>query len=222
MAASQTLSRPSTAPRWRRQQMSTRQLRRSVRLPGPVMPSGDLNLQGPPELPRVPPRNPIFLVLPAVMIVSSAGFVFVGGVSATSIMMGSMMAVSTLGMMAGGAGAPNRRGQLEQDRRDYLRYLETVRADLRRARLDQHDTLEWRHPHPRALATLVRSQRVWERRQRHPDFLRVRIARGRQRLALRAVPAPTGPVDELEPTCAAALRRLVRSNAVVADLPLTL
>jgi S-DNA-T family DNA segregation ATPase FtsK/SpoIIIE len=186
------------------------------------MPSGDLNLQGPPELPRVLPRNPIFLVLPAVMIVSSAGFVFVGGVSATSIMMGSMMAVSTLGMMAGGAGAPNRRGQLEQDRRDYFRYLETVRASLRRARLDQRDTLEWRHPHPRALATLVRSQRVWERRRSHPDFLRVRIARGRQRLAVRAVPPPTGPVDELEPMCAAALRRLVRSYAVVADLPLTL
>jgi DNA segregation ATPase FtsK/SpoIIIE, S-DNA-T family len=202
--------------------MSTRQLRRRGRLPAPVMPSGDLNLQGPPELPRVLPRNPIFLVLPAVMIVSSAGFVFVGGVSATSIMMGAMMAISTLGMMAGGAGAPSRRGQLEQDRRDYLRYLETVRADLRRARLDQRDTLEWRHPHPRALATLVRSQRVWERRRSHPDFLRVRIARGQQRLAVRAVPPPTGPVDELEPTCAAALRRLVRSTAVVANLPLTL
>ena len=202
--------------------MSTRQLRRRVRLPGPTMPSGDLDLQAPPELPRVLPRNPIFLVLPAVMIASSAGFVFVGGVSATSIMMGSMMAVSTLGMMAGAGGAPSRRGQLEQDRRDYLRYLDTVRASLRRACVDQRSTLEWRHPHPRALATLVRSQRVWERRRNHPDFLRVRIARGRQRLVVRAVPPPTGPVDELEPTCAAALRRLVRGNAVVADLPLTL
>jgi S-DNA-T family DNA segregation ATPase FtsK/SpoIIIE len=186
------------------------------------MPSGELTLQAPPELPRVLPRNPIFLVLPAVMIVSSAGFVFVGGVSATSIIMGSMMAVSTVGMMAGGAGGPNRRCQLEQDRRDYLRYLDTVRASLRGARLDQRNTLEWRHPHPRALATLVRSQRLWERRRSHPDFLRVRIARGRQRLAVRAVPPSTGPVDELEPTCAAALRRLVRSSAVVADLPLTL
>ncbi len=68
--------------------MSTRQLRRRVRLSAPPMPSGELTLQAPPELPRVLPRNPIFLVLPAVMIVSSAGFVFVGGVSATSIIMG--------------------------------------------------------------------------------------------------------------------------------------
>jgi DNA segregation ATPase FtsK/SpoIIIE, S-DNA-T family len=202
--------------------MSTRRVRRRIRMTGPALPGGDLELQPPPELPRLLPRNVVSLVLPAVMVIASVGFVFLGGLSPTSLMMGAMMAVSTVGMAAGGGDRLVRRGQLDQDRRDYLRYLAGVRASVRTARADQRAALEWVHPHPRALLTLPRSHRAWERRRSHPDFLRVRIARGRQRLAVRLVAPPSGPVDELEPVCAVALRRFVRMHAVVADLPLAL
>ena len=84
--------------------MATRTFRRRPRLPVPPVPGGDLRLDPPPELPRPVPGNVMQLLLPAVMVLGSVGFIFIGGFSAASLGMGSIILLSTVGMVGGGMG----------------------------------------------------------------------------------------------------------------------
>src|SRR5206468_2551974 len=101
----------------------------------------------------------------------------------------------------------------------YLRYLAQVRRRIRVVAAQQRAALDWTQPDPAALLGVVDSDRLWERRETDPDFCQLRVGRGRQRLATRLVAPQTGPLDELEPVCAWALRRLLRAHGVVPELP---
>ncbi|CRK59985.1 FtsK/SpoIIIE family protein, putative EssC component of Type VII secretion system [Alloactinosynnema sp. L-07] len=207
--------------------MSTLQFKRSPRLAAPRQPGGEVHLEPPPEVPRVIPGNIVMKLLPGVMIVMSIGmmvFMFqVGGRNPTSLLFGGMFLMSTVGMMAGsggGRGGGQKKAEMNEDRKDYLRYLGQMRDRAREASLDQRASLEWTHPDPQALWSIATSRRMWERRQADPDFCHLRAGRGSQRLATRLVPPQTGPVDELEPIATLALRRFVRAHSIVPELPI--
>ncbi|PWW64342.1 type VII secretion protein EccCa [Actinokineospora spheciospongiae] len=207
--------------------MSTLQFKRSPRLSAPRQPGGEVHLEPPPEVPRVIPGNILLKMLPAVMIVASVGmmvFMFmVGGKNPSSLLFGGMFLMSTIGMMAGGMGGRGggqKKAEMNEDRKDYLRYLGQMRDRAREASLDQRASLEWTHPDPQALWSIATSRRMWERRQADPDFCHLRAGRGSQRLATRLVPPQTGPVDELEPIATLALRRFVRAHSIVPELPI--
>jgi len=202
--------------------VGTRVFRRAARLAPPEVPSGEVHLEAPPEIPRAVPTSPLLRLLPLLMVVGSLGFIVVIGVdNPTSWLFGGMFALSTLGMVAGGAtrGGGQRRAEADEDRKDYLRYLAQVRRRARATAADQRRALEWTHPDPSALVGLARGPRMWERRPSDPDFAHVRVGRGSQRLATALVPPQTGPVDELEPVSTVALRRFVRTHSIVPDLP---
>ncbi|SDD47775.1 type VII secretion protein EccCa [Actinokineospora iranica] len=207
--------------------MSTLQFKRSPRLSAPRQPGGEVHLEPPPEVPRVIPGNIVMKLLPAVMIVASIGmmaFMFVvGGRNPSSLLFGGMFLMSTVGMMAGGMGGRGggqKKAEMNEDRKDYLRYLGQMRDRAREAALDQRASLEWTHPDPQALWSIATSRRMWERRQADADFCHLRAGRGSQRLATRLVPPQTGPVDELEPIATLALRRFVRAHSIVPELPI--
>ncbi|WP_414935914.1 type VII secretion protein EccCa [Amycolatopsis sp. cmx-11-51] len=205
--------------------MSTLQFKKSPRLAAPRPPGGEVHLEPPPEVPRTIPGNIVMKLLPAVMIVASLGmmvFMFTtGGRNPMMMMMGGMMVLSTVGMMAGGAGKGGgaKKAEMDEDRKDYLRYLGQMRDRAREAMVDQRAALEWVHPDPQTLWSLAASRRMWERRQNDQDFLHLRVGRSSHRLATRLVPPQTGPVDELEPIATLALRRFVRAHSIVPDLP---
>ncbi|WP_410656574.1 type VII secretion protein EccCa [Amycolatopsis sp. lyj-112] len=205
--------------------MSTLQFKKSPRLAAPRPPGGEVHLEPPPEVPRTIPGNVVMKLLPAVMIVASLGmmvFMFTtGGRNPMMMMMGGMMVLSTVGMMAGGAGKGGgaKKAEMDEDRKDYLRYLGQMRDRAREAMVDQRAALEWVHPDPQTLWSLAASRRMWERRQNDQDFLHLRVGRSSHRLATRLVPPQTGPVDELEPIATLALRRFVRAHSIVPDLP---
>ncbi|MFG1639653.1 type VII secretion protein EccCa [Amycolatopsis sp. NPDC049252] len=205
--------------------MSTLQFKKSPRLAAPRPPGGEVHLEPPPEVPRVIPGNIVMKALPIVMIVASLGMmVFMFQASNRNPMMmamGGMMVVGTLGMMAGGGGKGGgaKRAEMDEDRKDYLRYLGQMRDRAREAMVDQRAALEWVHPDPQSLWSLAASRRMWERRQNDQDFLHLRVGRSSHRLATRLVPPQTGPVDELEPIATLALRRFVRAHSIVPDLP---
>jgi DNA segregation ATPase FtsK/SpoIIIE, S-DNA-T family len=205
--------------------MSTVQFRRLPRLSAPKMPGGELHLESPPEVPRVIPGNIVQKTLPAVMIVAVLGgavYAFTKGAGdPLSLMFPIMMVVSTVGMLAGG-GRGQAKAEMTEDRKDYLRYLGQMRERAREAAQQQRVALEWSHPDPAALWSIAGSQRVWERRSTDVDFCHVRICRGPQRLATRLVPPQTPPVEELEPITTLALRQFVRAHSVVAELPIAL
>jgi S-DNA-T family DNA segregation ATPase FtsK/SpoIIIE len=187
------------------------------------MPGGELTLEPPPEPERIVPAGVLQRMLPLVMLVGSIGFVVVAGADQpTSWLFGGMFAISSLGMLLTGRGGGSRTAAVDEDRRDYLRYLSVLRGRVRGIAAEQRAALEWSHPDPAAWPAVLRAGRMWERRPADPDFAHVRVGRGAQRLATRLVPPQTGPVDGLEPVTALALRRLLLGHAVVPDLPVAL
>ncbi|WP_216210444.1 type VII secretion protein EccCa [Amycolatopsis aidingensis] len=207
--------------------MSTLQFKRSPRLAAPRPPGGEVHLEPPPEVPRQIPGNILMKLMPVVMVVAMLGmvvFMFTsGGAMSRSpmfLMFPMMMIMSMVGMFAGGGkGGGPKKAEMNEDRKDYLRYLGQMRDRAREAMSDQRAALEWVHPDPQALWPLATSRRMWERRQSDQDFLHLRVGRSSHRLATRLVPPQTGPVDELEPIATLALRRFVRAHSIVPDLP---
>lgn len=210
--------------------MSTLKFKRSPRLTAPRMPGGEIHLEPPPEIPRNIPGNILMKLMPVVMVVAMLGmvaFMFTtmresgGGMrSPIFLMMPLMMMMSMIAMFAGGGrGGGQKKAEMNEDRKDYLRYLGQMRDRARNVMIDQRAALEWVHPDPQTLLSIATSRRMWERRAGDADFMNLRVGRGAQRLASRLVPPQTGPVDELEPISTLALRRFTRTNSMVRDLP---
>lgn len=205
--------------------VSTLQYKRKPRLAAPRPPGGEVHLESPPEIPRTVPGNIVQKFLPAVMIVASLGMmVFMlqrAKDNPMMMMMPMMMLVSTVGMMAGGGrGGGEKKAEMNEDRKDYLRYLGQMRDRAREAADEQRLARDWVHPDPQTLWSIATSRRMWERRAADADFCQVRVGRGSQRLETRLVPPQTGPVEELEPITTLALRRFVRAHSLVSDLPI--
>src|SRR3954469_25262085 len=191
----------------------------------PAMPGGELVLEPPPEPERVVPPGLLARLLPLVMVLASVGFIVVlGPENPTSWLFGGMFMVSTLGMVLAGGGrsGAGRAATVDEDRRDYLRYLSSVRRPLGRIAAAQRAALELVHPEPAAWPAVLAAGRLWERGAGDPDFGQLRIATGVQRLATRLVAPQTGPVDGIEPVTALALRRFLLGHAGVPDLPVAL
>ena len=123
------------------------------------------------------------------------------------------------GHARGGRGGGSRAAEIDEDRKDYLRYLDQLRGEVYDTGDRQRRALEWNHPDPHLLWTLAGTDRMWERRVTDPDYCHVRVGSGSQRLATRLIAPETGPVEDLEPVAAIALRRFVRTHSVVPELP---
>ncbi|MFD8723556.1 type VII secretion protein EccCa [Streptomyces sp. NPDC059629] len=190
------------------------------------MPSGELQLQEPPELPEHQ-GGMSNMVAYAPMALGSLSMVLIfirpgaSGGALSYVAMG-MMGVSAVGMLVSQTirGAGDRKRKIRNERRDYLRYLSSVRRQVRKAIGSQREAQAWQHPEPQALWSVARTSRLWERRLSHPDFGEVRIGRGEQQLGLTLSPLATKPVEDLEPLSAHALRRFIHAYSLVSDQPI--
>ncbi|MBH0777552.1 type VII secretion protein EccCa [Nocardia bovistercoris] len=207
--------------------MSTVRFQRRARREMPRTPGGEVTLQPPPEIPRVTPGNLLMKMMPVVMIIGMVGMMALlftqgGGIASNpmSMMFPVMMMFSMVGMFAGqGGGKGQKAAEANEDRKDYLRYLDQVRKDVDETASQQRASVEWSHPEPALIWMLAGTSRMWERRAGDKDFCHARIGIGGQRLATRLVAPETGPVEELEPIAAVSLRRFVRAHSTVPDLP---
>jgi S-DNA-T family DNA segregation ATPase FtsK/SpoIIIE len=205
--------------------MSTLRFKRAARLPAPDLPGGEMHLESPPEIPRASPGNLFMKLLPAVMIVASVGmmalmFTTTDG-NPESLLFGGMFLISTVGMMAGGMGrGGNKKGEMNEDRKDYLRYLEQMRGRAHQVAEAQHAERAWNFPDPATLWSLVGTRRMWERRPADADFCHLRLGVGSQRLASRLTAPETGPAEDLEPITTLAAKRFVNANSNIDDLPI--
>jgi S-DNA-T family DNA segregation ATPase FtsK/SpoIIIE len=204
--------------------MSTVRFKRATRLPAPESPGGEIHVESPPELPRATPGNLFMKLLPAVMIVASVGmmaFMFTRSKgNPESLLFGGMFLISTVGMMAGGMGrGGNKKGQMNEDRKDYLRYLGQTRRRAHEVAAAQRAERAWNFPDPATLWSLAGTRRMWERRPADADFCHLRLGVGQQRLSSRLAAPETGPVEDLEPITALAAKRFVNANSTIEDLP---
>nr|WP_269810572.1 type VII secretion protein EccCa [Kineosporia rhizophila] len=189
------------------------------------MPGGELQLQEPPELPEQP-DSLSSMVMYAPTALGSMGMVLIFvrpgdngplvyfalglmGLSAVAMLFVQLLRTSL-----------DRKHKMREERRDYLRYLSRLRRRVRRTIDQQREAQAWRHPQTEALASVVRTSRLWERRPTHPDFTEARIGRGPQRLSLTLAPVETKPVEDLEPLSAHALRRFIHAYSSVQDQPI--
>jgi S-DNA-T family DNA segregation ATPase FtsK/SpoIIIE len=202
--------------------MSTVRLRRMVRAPRPAVPDDDLELQPPPELARGNLSNVWFTALPALSGLGSVAYLLAGPPNPITYVAGSFFLLSALGMAVGSlvSARTQMRGDVQQHRWEFLRYLARMRDRVRRTAEAQRRHDLWGGPDPSTLWSLVASQRLWERRVSDDDFGVVRVGVGPQQLATALVPGASGPVEDLDPLSAAALRRFISTHRAVPDLPL--
>ncbi|MFI9380114.1 type VII secretion protein EccCa [Kutzneria sp. NPDC052558] len=200
-------------------------VKRSQRVAGPALPTGEVELAEPPVIgePAGLDFGSVLTYLPMGLGAGAMAMMFSsGGGSPMSFMSSGMMGVSMVSMSVTQIGRQGmeRKRKMRAERRDYLRYLAQLRGQARAAADQQRAASRWDNPEPAALSFLISGPRLWERRVGHEDFGRVRIGLGAQRAALEFVPPRTRPIEELEPLTAIALRRFIRAFRTVDDLPI--
>ncbi|GGK57431.1 type VII secretion protein EccCa [Nocardia camponoti] len=207
--------------------MATEGFVRKPRIAPPRAPGGEVALTAPPEIQRAIPSPLMMKLMPVIMVVAVVGMIAMMASmgrnmlsNPMSMMFPMMMLMSMAGMMAGmRGGGPKRAVELNEERKDYFRYLDQIRKDVRNTGIKQLDTLTWSHPEPADLASLIGTRRMWERRPADPDFGHIRVGVGSHRLATKLARPETGPLEDLEPVSTVALRRFVRTHSVVHQLP---
>ncbi len=208
--------------------MATKGFVRRPRVAPPRAPGGEVTLSAPPEIDRPIPASLLVKLMPVVMVVAVVGMIAMMVMMGRSLlanpfmmMFPMMMIMSMIGMMAGyrGGGGHKRAAELDEERKDYFRYLDQVRKDVRKTGRAQLEALLWSHPALADLQSIVGTRRMWERRPNDPDFGHVRVGVGSHRLATKLARPETGPPEDLEPVSTVALRRFVRTHSVVHHLP---
>ncbi len=205
-------------------------LRSGVRLDPPEMPSGQIKLQSPPELQHHEGAGQAMMM--AIPMLGSVGSILLvatmstGGSGAPSssrlFITGGMFLFATLGFVLVQVDRQRKQRQLQVvgSRTEYLRYLATVRAAARTAAREQRAALVWHHPAPEALPALAEDRtRVWEMTPGDERFLHVRYGLSVQPLSLELVPPESAPVEQVDPTAASALHRLLVVHRTQPDLP---
>ncbi|MEU6883554.1 type VII secretion protein EccCa [Streptomyces sp. NPDC046712] len=203
--------------------MSQIVVKRPPRSLPPEVPSEELVLESPPELPRGQQEGMLMQLLPMLGMGSSVVFFFMPGAHPFMRIMGILMLVSTLAMVIAQLVRFRKgtQGQIADVRRDYLKYLAQTRRTVRRTARKQRDAQLYLHPAPEQLWSVVaEGSRVWERRVGDKDFGQVRIGLGAQQLATPLVAPDTAPVDELEPLCAGAMQQFLAVHGSLDGLPM--
>jgi S-DNA-T family DNA segregation ATPase FtsK/SpoIIIE len=204
--------------------MSTVVIKRAARRPAPEIPTGELAVDPPPEIPQAAGGRWQQAAMALPMLGGSVAMAMMmgrGGGGTFSYVVGGLFGVSSLAMLAtsfGSSGSP-KKAEMMAARREYLRHLSGLRRRVRDTAVKQRVGLYYRHPEPAQLWSTANSHRVWERRPADPDFAVVRLAVGPQTLATPLIPPVTRPLEDLEPMTAGALRRFLDAYSVVPDLP---
>ena len=200
---------------------------RGHRQEAPEMPSGQLQLQAPPELEQHEGASgvlmnaiPMLGSLGSIVLVATMGSQ--SGNAGRSYIAAGMFLFATLGFII--VQIDRQRKQRVQSvtgsRTEYLRYLANVRKVTREAADQQRQALTWRHPAPSALPALAEERsRIWEHGTSDTQFLHVRYGVCSQPLALELVPPESAPIDQVDPAAASALHRLLVVHRLQPDLP---
>ncbi|MCH0542603.1 type VII secretion protein EccCa [Streptomyces sp. MUM 203J] len=203
--------------------MSQIVVKRPPRSLPPEVPTEELELESPPELPRGQQEGMLMQLLPMLGMGSSVVFFFMPNMPPFMRIMGMLMLVSTVAMVVAQLVRHRRgtQGQMADTRRDYLRYLAQTRRQVRKTARAQRDAQLYLHPSPEQLwAVAAEGSRLWERRVGDDDFGQVRVGLGVQGLATPLVAPDTAPVDELEPLCAGAMQRFLAVHGSLDGLPM--
>ncbi|WP_328350283.1 type VII secretion protein EccCa [Mycobacterium sp. NBC_00419] len=204
--------------------MSRLMFETSRRLPGPQAPKGSIVIEPPPELPRVVPPSLLRRALPYLIVMLIVGMIVAMVATGMRLISPQTLFFPFVLLLAATAlyrGSDNkmRTEEVDAERADYLRYLSTIRDNVRAAAAAQRAALLWSHPSPAELVAVPGSRRQWERDPHDGDFLVLRAG-------LHTVPLDTAlrvkdAADEidLEPLSHSTLSALLHTQRTVRDAP---
>ncbi|TDC13079.1 type VII secretion protein EccC, partial [Streptomyces sp. 8K308] len=137
--------------------------RRPPRAAQPVLPDQQVVVQAPPQLPQPEDANAWMMALPALSGLGSVMYMLTMGRGPIGYVVGAMFLVSCVAMVVGSVvwQRAKTRTVARNDRREYLRYLERTRVEVRRTARAQREALEWDAPEPRVLWVVAESRRMW-------------------------------------------------------------
>lgn len=196
------------------------------RLP-PAVPTADITVEAPPDLPPPVSHSLVPRLVPVVMSVASMGVMAAAFVPGSAVARNPMfmafpmmMLVSTVVTVVSGR-ARRRGGGIDADRIEYLGYLSRLRKTVTETAMAQRRSLNWSHPDPDTVWTLIGGPRMWERRKADPDFCLVRVGVGTRPLATRLVAPQTSSGELSDPVTVMAVRRFIDMHSTIAA-PITI
>ncbi|WP_257202798.1 type VII secretion protein EccCa [Corynebacterium cystitidis] len=188
---------------------------------GPALPQGTLKAEPVPEAQRPTPEPLMRIIIPIVMIGALLSIVLImalsgRGMSPMMLLFPLMMGMSMLMMVS----PPEKTGDIDEQRRIYLRHLDALSAQARDHAQQQRDHELFHHPHPAKLLTTVDPARTWERGQQDPRVGEVRVGLGVGSLTTPIDVDDPGSTEDLDPVCAVSLRRAVAAVSSVHGIPI--
>jgi len=193
----------------------------------PEPPAGEITLESPPGLVRGNPQAMMHLLFMVPMMLGMGGMSFVyigrnGGVM--TYLFGGLFLLVMIGMvtMALAGGRHATKARINEERRDYQRYLAGLRKQVYDVAERQRLATGFAQPDPADLWAFAGAQEGWERRRSDPVFGQVRIGSGPQRLATPLRPPHTAPLEDLDPVSATSLRHFIRAYSTVPRMPVAI
>ncbi|MFE9575212.1 type VII secretion protein EccCa [Nocardia sp. NPDC006044] len=210
---------------------STRRFVRPARIErGPKAPAvTELRLAAPTELPKPVPPSRLKMIMPVVMVAGMGGMMvmmFRGGGAVSPMMMffPIMMLVSMGGMMGGVLGGNSGAGAagLNEERKDYLRSIADNRKTVWESEVELFEYLRYTHPGPAEIARLVGGKRMWEVQVASPQFMRVRVGRGRIANQVRVIVPEAAPTSDLDPVGVVEVTKFAKAYSTVGGMPVAI
>jgi S-DNA-T family DNA segregation ATPase FtsK/SpoIIIE len=197
------------------------------RPPLPEPPSGEIMLESPPGLVKgnAQAMMQLMFMVPMMLGMGGMSFVYIGraGGVMTYLFAGLFLLVM-VGMitMALAGGRHATKAKINEERRDYQRYLSGLRKQVYDVAERQRLAIGFGQPEPADLWTFAAQGAQWERRRSDPAFGQVRVGSGPQRLATPLRPPQTAPLEDLDPVSATSLRHFIRAYSTVPTLPVAI
>src|SRR5688500_11137022 len=205
--------------------MSRQVIHRPARSTRPLAPAEARTIEPPPNLPEGKVGSAATALLPMAGVISSVVLMTVVRNSRFAVLGAAVLVAALFGavvLFLSQRGKAQRTRRVQRER--YLEYLEELRAELGTEERERRGAARELDPPPEALYDLIRDPaRLWERRRRDADFLRVRAGTGSvpvHHLAIGQNPAG-GVLTPPDPFMLNEARALQSRFATVTDVPLT-
>lgn len=198
----------------------------AVRQRPPEVATADIIVAAPPELPDSATPALLIRLLPAGMSIATLGVMAVGFFSGSAVTRNpAFLAFPVMMLVSMVLTSVTQRGhrpgsEIDGGRTGYLAYLSRLRRSVAETAAAQRASLDWSHPHPAALWTLIGGPRMWERRVTDPDFCSVRVGVGSRPLSTRLVAPEIDAEHRADPVTVAAAHRFIHTHATIAGVPI--
>lgn len=187
----------------------------------------EIVLQSPPMLPKSSSGGmmQLMMFLPMMLGMGAMSFVYIGRDGGVMTYIFGALFICAMGgmvVMSLGRGGMAKKAQINDERRDYQRYLTGLRGQVRDIADGQRAAMVAVQPDPADLWAYVETGQLWDRRRTDGQFAQVRAGTGPQRLATPLKAPQTVPLEDLDPVSSTSLKHFIRTYSTVDGLPVAL